>query len=46
MAFMCILYIYVYISMFVCLDLSLRPKFWMDAAGFEPAGGMGGTGSR
>ena len=25
--------------MSVCLHLSLRPKFWMDAAGFEPAGG-------
>ena len=33
-------YIYVYIiSMSVCLHLSLRPTFWMDAAGFEPAGG-------
>ena len=25
--------------MSVCLHLSLRPTFWMDAAGFEPEGG-------
>ena len=38
------IYIHVYISMSVCLHLSPRPKFWMDAAGFEPR--EGGTGSR
>ena len=25
-------------SLCVCLHLSLRPPFWMDAAGFEPPG--------
>ena len=25
--------------MYVCLHLSLRPTFWMDAAGFEHLGG-------
>ena len=31
-------YICIYISMSVCLHLSLRPAFWMEAAGFEPPG--------
>ena len=38
-------YIYIYyicICMSVCLHFSLRPTFWMDAAGFEPAGRGGG----
>ena len=26
--------------MSVCLHLSLRLTFWMDATGFEPAGGV------
>ena len=35
------LYLHLCVCMSVCLQLSLRPTFWMDAAGFEPAGGGG-----
>ena len=45
--YICMNYIYlylnlhIYVRMSVCVHLSLCPTFWMDAAGFEPAGGGG-----